>query len=300
MLSGEHRRRQAAVLIGSPKFSARTRQDFSIGGLTNPQSFRADRGRDFRVVSVPCNRYNATLKQNIMTQMLLFESLDGVYERVFRELKPRTRVPRFSIGFHPYANLDSKISIDAERAHVTVKLSDLLEKGPPSVLEALSYILLSKLYRKPVPAKHDRSYREYVNRADVRCKALLARQARGRKPHRSPKGGFYDLDELFDGLNQRFFDGQLARPVLSWSRRASRRSLGYYDPAHNSIAISKLFDSVAIPRFLVDYILYHEMLHLKYPAEHRSVRRCVHTKQFKAEERKFPRYTEATELLKNI
>ena len=91
MFSGENRGLTPAVLISAPNFSARTRQDFSIGGLTNPQSFRADRGRDFRVVSVPCHRYNATLKQNIMTQMLLFESLDGVYERVFRELKPRQR-----------------------------------------------------------------------------------------------------------------------------------------------------------------------------------------------------------------
>ena len=219
----------------------------------------------------------------MMTQMLLFEPLDCTYERVFRELKPRTRMPQFSIRFHPYANLDSKISIDPERSHITVKLSDVLEKAPLPVLEALSYILLCKLYRKPVPAKHDHRYRIYVNRAEVRSEALLVRQARGRKPKQSPKGSFYDLDELFDGLNQRFFDGKLSRPVLSWSRRASRRSLGYYDP-----------------RFLVDYILYHEMLHVKHPAEHRSVRRCVHTKQFKAEERRFPRYSEAIQLLKSI
>ena len=64
--------------------------------------------------------------------------------------------------------------------------------------------------------------------------------------------------------------------------------------------ISKLFDSAEAPRFLVDYILYHEMLHVKHPAEHRSVRRCVHTKQFKAEERRFPRYSEAIQLLKSI
>jgi len=235
-----------------------------------------------------------------MMQMLLFEPLDGTYERVFRELKPRTRVPRFSIDFRPYANLDSKISINPERSHITVKLSDLLEKAPPSVLEALSYILLCKLYRKPVPANHDQSYRIYVNRADVRGQALRIRQARGRKPKRSPKGSVYDLDELFDGLNQRFFDATLARPVLSWSRRASRRSLGYYDPAHDLIVISKLFDSAKVPRFLVDYILYHEMLHIKYPAEHRSVRRCVHTKQFKTEERKYPHYSEAVKLLKRI
>ncbi len=236
----------------------------------------------------------------MMTQMLLFEPLDCTYERVFRELKPRTRMPQFSIRFHPYANLDSKISIDPERSHITVKLSDVLEKAPLPVLEALSYILLCKLYRKPVPAKHDHRYRIYVNRAEVRSEALLVRQARGRKPKQSPKGSFYDLDELFDGLNQRFFDGKLSRPVLSWSRRASRRSLGYYDPAHDLIVISKLFDSAEAPRFLVDYILYHEMLHVKHPAEHRSVRRCVHTKQFKAEERRFPRYSEAIQLLKSI
>ena len=235
-----------------------------------------------------------------MTQLLLFESLDSVYERVFRELKPRTRVPRFSISFHPYANLDSKISIDAEREHITVKVSDVLEKAPPPVLEALCYILLCKLYRKPLPAKHDHSYRTYLNRAEVRREALLVRQARGRKPRPSPQGRFYDLEELFECLNQRFFDGRLARPVLSWSRQASRRSLGYYDPAHDLIVISKLFDSAAIPRFLVDYILYHEMLHLKHPAEYGSERRCVHTKQFKAEEQRFPRYVEALQLLESI
>ena len=235
-----------------------------------------------------------------MMQLLLFEPLDNTYERVFRELKPRTRVPRFSVDFRPYANLDSKISINPDRSHVTVKLSDLLEKAPPSVLEALSYILLCKLYRKPVPTNHDQSYRIYVNRADVRSNALLIRQARGRKPKRSPRGQFYDLDELFDGLNQRFFDGELARPVLGWSRRVSRRSLGYYDPGHDLIVISKLFDSAKVPRLLVEYILYHEMLHKKYPAEYRSVRRCVHTRQFKAEERKYPHYSEAVELLKSI
>lgn len=235
-----------------------------------------------------------------MTQLLLFEPLDSIYERVFRELKPRTRMPQFSIRFHPYANLDSKIAIDPERKHITVKLSDMLEKAPPSVLEALSYILLCKLYRKPVPAEYDRSYLIYVNRDEMRRKALLTRQARGRKPRRSPRGSFYDLDELFDALNREFFGGKLARPVLSWSRQASRRSLGYYDPAHHSIVISKLFDSAEIPRFLVDYILYHEMLHVKYPAEQRSVRRCVHTRQFKAEERRFPRYPEAIQLLKRV
>jgi hypothetical protein len=43
--------------------------------------------------------------------------------------------------------------------------------------------------------------------------------------------------------------------------------------------------------------MYHEMLHLKYPAEYRSQRRCVHTKPFKEDEKKFPRYAEAVKML---
>jgi predicted metal-dependent hydrolase len=74
--------------------------------------------------------------------------------------------------------------------------------------------------------------------------------------------------------------------------------LGHWDPAHNAIIISRIFDRPQTPRFLLEYIVYHEMLHLKYPAEYRSQRRCVHTRAFKDEERKFPRYDEAVKLLK--
>jgi hypothetical protein len=42
------------------------------------------------------------------------------------------------------------------------------------------------------------------------------------------------------------------------------------------------------------------MLHLRYPVEHSGTRRCVHTREFKAEEKKFPRFQEAKELLKKL
>jgi predicted metal-dependent hydrolase len=37
----------------------------------------------------------------------------------------------------------------------------------------------------------------------------------------------------------------------------------------------------------VKYVLFHEMLHLKYPTEYRAVRRCVHTREFRQAERQF-------------
>ena len=212
-----------------------------------------------------------------MQTSLLFESVEEIFGRVFRELRPRTPQPNFSIQFYPYANIDSTIRLNAERTRVRVRLSDVLERAPAPVQEALAYILIAKLYRKPIARKYSHCYRLFVNRADIRSKALLLRQLRGRKQIGSPQGQVHDLEEIFQDLNRRFFHGLLAQPRLSWSPRLSRRMLGHWDPAHNTIVISRIFDCPPKPRFLVEYILYHEMLHLKYPAEYRSQRRCVHT-----------------------
>ena len=231
---------------------------------------------------------------------LLLETPVETFQRVFRELKPRTPAPEFSLEYRPYADVNSTIRLEEGHKRVRVRISDLLEGSPPPVLEALAYILLSKLYRKPLPAAYDRRYRSYLNRADLRRKALLIREIRGRKEIRSPKGGVYDLEEIFQELNRRFFQGLLGQPRLGWSRHPSRRMLGHFDPAHNAIIISKVFDRDSVPPFVIDYLVYHEMLHLRYPVEYRSHRRSVHTKEFKQAEKKFPQYRQAIEWLKQL
>jgi len=103
---------------------------------------------------------------------------------------------------------------------------------------------------------------------------------RGRKHIRSARGHHYHLEEIFDDLNRRFFHGLLGRPQLTWSQNRARRSLGHYDPAHNAIVISRVFDDPRVPRYAVEYIVYHEMLHLKHPVKLRGSRRCVHSREF--------------------
>jgi len=235
-----------------------------------------------------------------MQTSLLFETVEEIYQRVFRELKPRTRVPEFTIGFFPYANIDSTIRLEDGHQKMVVKVSDMLQGAPAPVQEALAHILLRKLYRRQIPPQYNRRYNMYLNRADTRRKALLVREIRGRKRILSAKGEVYNLEEVFDQLNQRFFDGLLAQPRLTWSARRSRQQLGHFDPAHNTIVISRFFDSPDIPHYLVEYIMYHEMLHLKHPVEYRSHRRCVHTKEFRESERRFPFYEQAARLLKEI
>lgn len=234
-----------------------------------------------------------------MQQALLpFETSEDVYERVFRELKPRTAPPAFEVRFHPYANLDSRIQLEEGHRKILVKVSDQLKAAPPSVHEALAHVLLSKLYRKRIDPEHDKRYREFVNRSDVRRQAQEIRRRRGRKQMESPQGEVYDLDAMFDDLNRRFFGGELLKPSLGWSPRVSRRLLGHFDPAHESIVLSRCLDSEKVPAFVVEYVLFHEMLHVKHPVEYGKHRRCVHTPAFNREEKTFPRYEEANRFLK--
>ena len=126
------------------------------------------------------------------------------------------------------------------------------------------------------------------------------RQSRGRKRIVTAKGDNYDLDEVFEALNTRFFHGLLGRPQLTWSEHTARRLLGHYDPAHNTIMVSRVFDRKNTPRYAIEYLLYHEMLHLKHPVKMRGIRRCVHSREFKAEEAQFPQLTEALAFIKRL
>jgi predicted metal-dependent hydrolase len=139
-----------------------------------------------------------------------------------------------------------------------------------------------------------------VGSHDVVNKAHLVRQMRGRKRLHSPQGHVYDLDAIFEDLNARFFHGLMGRPRMSWSPTKTRRILGHYDPAHNAIVISRIFDHPGVPRYAVEYIVYHEMLHLKHPVRLRGSRRCVHSAEFQAEEKLFPEWGRAEGFLKRL
>jgi len=229
---------------------------------------------------------------------LFFETPEEIYARVFRSLKPRTAVPPLRIEFCRFANADSFIKLEDGR--LQVRISDLLESAPAPVVEALAFILLGKLYRKEVPRVYAHRYRLYLNRRDFRRQAHLVRQLRGRKFISGPQGELHNLQEIFERLNRQFFDGLLGRPQLGWSRRPSRSMLGHFDPSHNAIIISRIFDRKEVPALALEYVVFHEMLHLRYPVEHAGSRRRVHTREFRAAEKKFPGWNQAKELLKKL
>jgi predicted metal-dependent hydrolase len=226
------------------------------------------------------------------------EGLLEIFHDEHRQLRPGAAPPELKIEFFAFANVNNTIRLREGR--LLVRLSDLLEGAPEAVVRAIAHILLAKMYRKPIDPRQSARYRKYVGSHEVVDKARLVRQIRGRKQLRSPQGLFYDLDAIFEDVNRRFFHGLMGRPRMSWSPTRTRRILGHYDPAHNAIVISRIFDHPQVPRYAVEYIVYHEMLHLKHPVRLRGSRRCIHSAEFQAEEKLFPELERANAFLKRL
>ncbi len=131
-------------------------------------------------------------------------------------------------------------------------------------------------------------------------KISLALQGDNHVNQITQQGRNYDLDEIFKIINQKYFKGILDRPRLTWSPRRSRRRLGYYHPESDAITISRSLDDMSVEPLLIEYILFHEMLHKAMGIRESNGRRYAHTREFKKAEKKFKGYAQAVEMMKKF
>lgn len=225
--------------------------------------------------------------------------LERIFEEAHRQLKPRTPLPEVHVEFFPFAGLTHTARLRGDR--LLIRVSDLLVDAPEPILRSLSLILLAKVYRRTVPYDHHATYRKFILENEMQARARTARTTRGRGPRPAvARGRWQNLDVNFDRVNTDYFEGSLERPRLAWSTTRSRRILGRYDATHHTVFISRFFDSALIPDFVLDYLLYHELLHIRHPSRARDCRFINHTPEFRAAERRFKDYKKATEWIRKM
>lgn len=231
-------------------------------------------------------------------RMRLVPGGERLFQRMFTRLGCQGRPPHFAVEFHPYADLTHTIRLREDTANV--RLSDALRGAPQGALEAVAAILLGRLYRRRVPAELLTIYREFSYAGTTRRRLLKLRQKRARRVEHRPAGKHYDLEPLFSQLNRKYFRGMLDRPRLSWSTRSWRAQLGCFDPALGQIVLNRLLDRKEVPAYVVAYVLYHEMLHLKHPMKFARYRRESHSPEFRREEKRFANYARAIKFLDRV
>ncbi len=113
------------------------------------------------------------------------------------------------------------------------------------------------------------------------------------------EGRCFDLQEIFERVNTRHFRGRLRGYRVAWGRRRKERPREYFifgsiQEEDRVIRIHPLLDQPFVPRWFLEYVLYHEMLHSVVPDEIDSAgRRIIHTAEFHRREKAFPRYRRA-------
>ncbi|MEW6129976.1 MAG: SprT-like domain-containing protein [Acidobacteriota bacterium] len=224
--------------------------------------------------------------------------LESIFNEALKLYVKKEPLPELTAEFYRYTGLSSTIRL--RQGRVFARVSDILQEAPAEILFALACILIAKLYRRKVSPEHQATYRTYIANPLIMDASESLRRERGRKLTTSPQGHVYDLCAMFDELNARYFAGRLPKPTLSWSQRPARRILGHHDNTHNTIIISRALDTPRTPRTVVEFVLYHEMLHIKHERQTVNGRKVIHSREFRLDEMRFDKFHEAKNWLEQI
>lgn len=116
----------------------------------------------------------------------------------------------------------------------------------------------------------------------------------------NPQGKYYNLDRLFHTVNREYFGGKMVKPRLSWNRSFTRRKFGHYERGRDRVVLSISLDSDRVPQYVVEFVLYHELLHKHHEGKWVNGRLNVHTPEFRQDEQKFRKYKEADQWLTKL
>jgi len=221
-----------------------------------------------------------------------------LFQRMFTRLSCEGHPPRFRVEFYPYASL--VLTIRRREDAVYVRFSDLLRRAPVAVLEGAAALLLARVYRRKPSRELTEPYLDYARSDRTRSRMNRMRSGRVRLATTNARGNHFDLNPLFDDLNRKYFAGQLQRPHIGWSARSWRRQFGCFDPGPNQILLNRRMDRPGVPSCAVEYVLFHEMLHVKHPTRRSGCTMVSHSRKFREEEKRFPEFERARRILDRL
>ncbi len=104
------------------------------------------------------------------------------------------------------------------------------------------------------------------------------------------------LENSFNRVNNDYFYGLIEKPNLVWNN--SSYKLGSYEYGSDTITISSTLKNV--DQELLDYVMYHEILHKKHKFISKYGRNHYHTKEFRKKEKEFKNSHIIEEKLKKL
>jgi len=208
-------------------------------------------------------------------------------------INPLPKYRRFGIEFTFY-HTSALFQIQGKASQIQITGQESLTTAPDTVLIALLETALGKPSQTSKQQIRDHTFspsyqstREYLEYLDI------------------PKGSFskgsvHDLTESFNRVNLAYFNEDLPEPHLVWNKQLTVRKFGHYQWDTDTVMVSRTLDQPRVPEFVMDYVMYHELLHKKLGARLVNSRRMAHTSLFRVQEAKFAKFDEAQRYLNKI
>lgn len=172
-----------------------------------------------------------------------------------------------------------------------LRLHHMFQVAPERVWQALVDYVQNKTH----PAKQE--LQTYIHQQQSLIRYSSPTTSRRSVPVRQAQGRYVDLDAMLHQLNQQYFNNRV-QANITWMRMSLQRKrtsirFGVYDHQQKLIRIHRLLDQSFVPRYFVESVVYHEMLHQLIPAVRLHGRWCNHPPAFKRAEREYPYYQKA-------
>ncbi|MBI2445313.1 M48 family metallopeptidase [Candidatus Micrarchaeota archaeon] len=200
--------------------------------------------------------------------------------------------------FRNFASL--KATLQRQGNTISANVSPGFAAGGRDVLVGLALDLTARAYRMRVPDNaYTRAYREFRRSQNSNQLNNALKRSHGRKRNLQAQGAWHDLNDIVLRMTREYPLLQtLSVPKMGWNAKGGSRILGFYDESAHEILINANLDQKRVPPFVLEYVIFHELLHAKHPVKHGRSRRTIHTTEFKREERQYPFYDEAMAWLK--
>jgi hypothetical protein len=205
---------------------------------------------------------------------------------------------RVSASYYPYREL--KHTWRLSNGVLTFKISDYLEHSPRDVIESMAWYLVCRALRKDCGKERAKRYLEYLHSAELWGRAKELYLGRAKNLVLGPAGKHRDLSVVFRYVNSTYFAGKIRDPALAWVSESPSKRLGFYFAPLRLLAVNRAFDSESVPRYALEFVVYHELLHHIDAIDGQPRRRVHHTKSFKEQERLFSSHADAERWLRRI
>jgi hypothetical protein len=223
----------------------------------------------------------APVTSEAMTQ-LLREAASRMGARLPRRLK---------VSYRSLA--EAYFRTTARGGELRVVLNDAFDDAPRGVMGAMAEVIVARASGAARPRMVGEAFWRYVETEELRERMQSNYLARQRSFVAEPRGDVWDLEALFDRVNDRYFEGALERPLLGWTKRPITYRWGWYSSMvrpNGLIVINVLLDDREVPRFVPEGTMHHEMLHMLFDPKVVNGRRVVHTREFRDLERGYENF----------